>query len=72
GVLLARLRGPGWQRAGRQDEYLELVAASRGQAPRFSPFDFVAVQEASLQRIADAMVPRKPRDATEPRVDGPH
>ncbi|MGN7873519.1 hypothetical protein ACTJKJ_08140 [Roseateles sp. 22389] len=66
GVLLARLRGPGWSRAGRQDQYLELVAASRGQAPRFSPFDFVAAQEASLQRIADAMVPR---DA---RADGPH
>ena len=66
GVLLARLRGPGWSRAGRQDQYLELVAASRGQAPRFSPFDFVAAQEASLQRIADAMVPR---DA---RTDGPH
>jgi hypothetical protein len=66
GVLLARLRGPGWSRAVRQDQYLELVAASRGQAPRFSPFDFVAAQEASLQRIADAMVPR---DA---RADGPH
>lgn len=66
GVLLARLRGSGWSRAGRQDQYLELVAASRGQAPRFSPFDFVAAQEASLQRIADAMVPR---DA---RADGPH
>ncbi|WP_343607773.1 hypothetical protein [Roseateles sp.] len=78
GVLLARLRGPGWSRAVRQDQYLELVAASRGQAPRFSPFDFVAAQEASLQRIADAMVPRDAReahdarDAGASRADGPH
>ncbi|WP_431286625.1 hypothetical protein [Roseateles chitinivorans] len=64
GVLLAQLEGPGWWRAGRHDLYLELVAASRGRAPRFSPFDFVAVQDTSLRRIAEAMVPRDGRAAS--------
>jgi HEAT repeat protein len=62
-VLLAQLSGPGWWRAGRQDLYLELIAASRVPIARFSPFDFVAVQEDALDRIAEGMAPGTARAA---------
>ncbi|MDH0868126.1 hypothetical protein [Mitsuaria sp. GD03876] len=79
-VLLDQLRGPGWWRAGRQDQYLELVAASRGAVPRFNAFDFVAVQDDALRRIAEALAsPRErasaiagPASAATRAVPAPH
>jgi hypothetical protein len=51
-LLIAGLQDPAGDRALRQDLYLELLAATHGRAPRFSPFDFVAAQRHALDRIA--------------------
>ncbi|ARN20668.1 hypothetical protein [Piscinibacter gummiphilus] len=50
-VLVALLRSGPVQRLARQEVYLELGAATASAAPRFSAYDFVAVQAGSLDRL---------------------
>jgi hypothetical protein len=59
-VLLASLRVGQGSRGARQTIYLELLAGTGGNAPHFSPYDFVRPQVESLQRIDDWLSTSRP------------
>jgi hypothetical protein len=54
--LLQLLKLPGASRTARQDWYQELAGATAWQAPRFSPYDFVGVQQSCLRRLDEWLV----------------
>jgi hypothetical protein len=49
--LVQLLKSPEPMRAARQDWYLELAGATAWRVPRFSAYDFVGMQQASLRRL---------------------
>lgn len=51
GLLLRVLQTPQVSRRDRRDAYLELLALTESEVPRFSPHDFVGVQLQSLTAI---------------------
>jgi hypothetical protein len=64
-VLLQLLRsGPG-VRSGRQEGYFEMQAATASRLPRFSAYDFVAVQSRALGEIERWLADDRGRAATE-------
>lgn len=61
--LVQLLKLPEGSRAMRQDWYLELAGASAWRLPRFSPYDFVGVQQAALRRLDAWVSEMSPRRA---------
>jgi hypothetical protein len=51
--LVQLLKLPGATRTARQDWYLELAGTTAWCVPRFSPYDFVGVQQSGLHRLDD-------------------
>jgi len=60
-VLVQLLKGPEGSRAARQDWYVELAGATAWRIPRFSPYDFVGVQQAALRRLDASVSESSPR-----------
>ena len=63
-VLVQLLKGPEGSRAVRQDWYAELAGATAWRIPRFSPYDFVGVQQGVLRRLDAWVGESSPHHAT--------